>query len=92
MFPVHPGRLLRGELDERGLSANQFALSLRVPSGRVTDILNGKRGISADTALRLAAYFGNTAEFWMRLQSQYEVALAKKKYGKKIAAEVRRAA
>jgi antitoxin HigA-1 len=92
MFPVHPGRLLKGELEERDLSANQFALSLRVPSGRITDILNGKRGITADTALRLSAFFGNGAEFWMTLQSQYEIALAKKKRGKKITAEVKKAA
>ena len=92
MFPVHPGRLLKGELEERQLSANQFALSLRVPSGRITDILNGKRGITADTALRFATFFGNSAEFWMTLQAQYEVALARKKHGKRIAAEVKKAA
>ena len=92
MFPVHPGRLLRGELEERKLSANQFALALRVPSGRITDILNAKRGISADTALRLSRFFGNSAEFWMNLQSQYEIALMKKRHGKRIAAEVRKAA
>ncbi len=92
MLPVHPGRLLKGELTERALSANQLALALRVPSGRVTDILNGHRGISADTALRLAAFFGNTAEFWMTLQAQYELALERKKHGKKIASEVGKAA
>jgi addiction module HigA family antidote len=92
MVPIHPGVLLRGELDERGLTANQFALALRVPSGRITDILNGKRGISPDTALRLARYFGNDADFWMTLQSQYELALFKRKNGKRIAAEVQKAA
>ncbi|MBL8643185.1 MAG: HigA family addiction module antidote protein [Rhodospirillaceae bacterium] len=92
MMPVHPGRLLKGELAERGLSANQLALALRVPSGRITDILNGQRGISADTALRLSAFFGNSAEFWMTLQTQYELALERKKHGKKIAAEVGKAA
>jgi addiction module HigA family antidote len=92
MVPVHPGRLLKGEIAERGISANRFALALRVPSGRIVEILNGKRGITADTALRLSAYFGNSAEFWMNLQTNYEIALARKKVGRKIGAEVGKAA
>ena len=92
MVPVHPGRLLRGEIEERGLNANQLALALRVPSGRITEILNGKRGLTAETSLRLAVYFGNSAQFWMNMQSQYELALTEKKLGRKIAAEVSRAA
>ena len=59
MVPVHPGKILKRELAARHLSANQLALALRVPSGRITDILNGKRGITAETALRLGRYFGN---------------------------------
>jgi addiction module HigA family antidote len=62
MQPVHPGRILQRELTVRNLSANQLALALRVPSGRITS-LGGKRSVTADTALRLARYFGNSAQF-----------------------------
>src|SRR5437016_6465149 len=62
-FAAHPGRLLKRELEMRGLSANRLALDLGVPSGRITDILNGRRSITADTALRLGCYFGNRAQF-----------------------------
>ena len=76
MTPIaHPGRLLRRELAARGLSANRLALDLGVPSGRITDILNGRRAISADTAVRLGRYFGNSTQFWLDLQGQYEIAL-----------------
>jgi len=92
MQPVHPGRILARELKVRALSANKLALALRVPSGRVTEILGGKRGISAETALRLAAYFGNDPQFWMNLQSQYELAVADQELGKRIKAEVEHAA
>jgi addiction module HigA family antidote len=76
----------------RELSANKLALSLRVPSGRITQILNGKRGISAETALRLARYFGNSEKFWMNLQTRYELIIAKQNIGEKIESEVERAA
>jgi len=92
MTAIHPGRLLRRELAARELSANRFALAIRVPSGRVTDILNGKRGITPDTALRFARYFGNSAEFWMNLQTRYDLPVAEKQLGTRIAAEVQRAA
>jgi addiction module HigA family antidote len=88
MIPVHPGRVLRRELDARGLSANRLALSLRLPSGRITDILNGKRGISPETALRLGRYFGNSARFWLNLQMAYELAVAERALGERITAEV----
>lgn len=88
MLPVHPGRILKRELAAREMSANRLALSLRVPSGRLTDILNGKRGISPDTALRLGRYFGNSARFWLNLQTSYELALAEQELGERIAAEV----
>ena len=65
---IHPGRLLKRELGSRKLSANRLALDLGVPSGRITDILNGRRSISADTAVRLSRYFGNHAQFWLDLQ------------------------
>lgn len=74
MIPVHPGRILKRELVARDLSANQLALSLRLPSGRITDILNGKRSILPETALRLARYFGNSARFWLNLQRAFELA------------------
>ncbi|MGC9959351.1 HigA family addiction module antitoxin [Roseiarcus sp.] len=61
MRPVHPGRILKREIEARRLSANALAIALRTPSGRVTDILNGKRGLSPETAMRLARYFGNSA-------------------------------
>lgn len=89
MMAVHPGRVLKRELMARSLSANQLALSLRLPSGRITDILNGKRGISPDTALRLARYFGNSARFWLDLQTAYELAVAEREVGERIAEEVK---
>jgi len=88
MIPIHPGRILRRELDARGLSANRLALALRLPSGRITDILNGKRGVSPETALRLARYFGNSARFWMNLQTAFELAEAEREIGARVIAEV----
>jgi addiction module HigA family antidote len=89
MIPVaHPGRLLRRELEARGLSANRLALDLGVPSGRITDILNGRRSITADTALRLGRYFGNSAQFWLDLQSQYDIAVVERERGEEIARRV----
>lgn len=90
--PIHPGRALKLELDTRGVSANKLALALRVPSGRITDIVNGKRGISAETALRFARYFGNSPQFWLNLQKNYELAVAEREVGEKIRAEVEQAA
>jgi addiction module HigA family antidote len=88
MKPIHPGRILKRELAARGLSANRLALALHVPSGRITTILNGKRAISPETALRLGRYFGNSAQFWMNLQSRYDLAVAEQELGERIAAEV----
>lgn len=90
MPPVaHPGRFLKRELAARDLSANRLALDLGVPSGRITDILNGRRAITADTALRLARYFGNRAQFWLDLQSQYDIAAVERERGKEITKRVR---
>ena len=90
MLPVaHPGRLLKREPAARGLCANRLALDLGVPSGRITDILNGRRGITADTAVRLGRYFGNRPQFWLDLQSQYEIALVERDRGSEIAERVR---
>jgi antitoxin HigA-1 len=92
MRPVHPGEILRDELEARRLSANALAIALRTPSGRVTDILNGKRGVSPETAMRLARYFGNSARFWLNLQTAYELAVAEAELGDQIASEVTPAA
>ena len=92
MKPIHPGRILKREILARDLSANKLALALRVPSGRITQILNGKRGISAETALRLARYFGNSAQFWINLQSKYDLAIVEQNIGAKILVEVEQAA
>jgi len=92
MLPIHPGRILKRELAARGLSANRLALALRVPSGRITSILNGKRAVSPETALRLGRYFGNSAQFWMNLQTRYDLAVAQRDLGPRIAGEVQPAA
>lgn len=90
MAPIsHPGRLLKRELTARKLSANRLALDLGVPSGRVTDILNGRRSITADTAVRLGRYFGNNPQFWLDLQSQYDIAVIERDKGADIARRVR---
>ena len=87
--PVHPGGILRDEMEARSLSANRLALDLGVPSGRITDILNAKRGITADTAIRLGRYFGNSPQFWLYLQGQYDIAVIEQDRGPAIAREVR---
>jgi addiction module HigA family antidote len=92
MVPIHPGRILRRELAASGISANRLALALRVPSGRITSILNGRRAVSADTALRLACPFGTSPRFWLNLQTRYDLAVAERDHGARIAAEVIRAA
>ncbi len=86
---LHPGRLLKRELDARSISANRLALDLGVPSGRITDILHGRRSISADTAVRLGRYFGNGAQFWLDLQGQYDIAVVERDRGDEIARRVR---
>ena len=85
----HPGRLLKRELAARRLSANRLSLDIGVPSGRITDILNGRRSITADTAVRLGRYFGNSAQFWLDLQGQYEIAVVEREKGREIAKRVR---
>jgi addiction module HigA family antidote len=71
---LQPGRLLKRELAARKISANRLSLDIGVPSGRITDILNGRRSITADTALRLGRYFGNSEQFWLDMQGQYDIA------------------
>ena len=86
---VHPGRLLKRELTTRSLSANRLAIDIGVPSGRITDILNGRRSITADTAVRLGRYFGNGARFWLDLQGQYDIGVVEREKGAEIAKRVR---
>ncbi|HYM33437.1 MAG TPA: HigA family addiction module antitoxin [Candidatus Cybelea sp.] len=90
--PVHPGALLKRELAARDLSANALARALRVPPNRIIEILNGRRALSADTALRLGHYFGNGGRFWLTLQGNYDLAVAERDSGRRIAREVSRAA
>jgi antitoxin HigA-1 len=81
---IHPGEHLAEELGELGMSAAELARQLDVPTNRITEILNGRRAITGDTALRLAHFFGTTAEFWLNLQSLYEIRRAQQKAGKSI--------
>jgi addiction module HigA family antidote len=86
--PIHPGRTLAAELAARGLSAGALALKLRVPPNRLTDIVRGKRAITAETALRLGRHFGTGAVFWMNLQTQYDLAAVERELGPRIVREV----
>lgn len=81
---IHPGEHLAEELNELGISAAELARNLAVPTNRITAILNGQRAVTGDTALRLAHFFGTSAEFWLNLQSLYELRIARKKAGKAI--------
>ncbi len=81
---IHPGEHLAEELKALDLSAAALARQLRVPTNRITGILNGRRAITGDTALRLAHFFGTSAEFWLNLQSLYELRLAQRKAGRSI--------
>ncbi len=82
--PIHPGGILGEELEEIGLSARSLADALEVPPNRLYQILAGKRNVTADTALRLSRYFGMSADFWMNLQTAYELDLARLQLGKSI--------
>jgi len=81
---IHPGEHLAEELKQLGMSAAELARNLGVPTNRITGILNGQRAITGDTALRLAHFFGSSAQFWLNLQSLYELRLAQRKVGKSI--------
>jgi antitoxin HigA-1 len=83
--PIHPGETLREDLQALGMSAAELARQINVPVNRVTEIMNGQRAITGDTALRLAHFFGTSAEFWLNLQKLYELRLAERKAGAKIA-------
>jgi len=89
MRPIHPGEVLREEfLGPLGLSAHALAQALRVPAPRVNDIVRERRSVSPDTALRLARHFGTTPQFWLNLQASYDLKIAMREAGAKIAREV----
>lgn len=90
LSPVHPGEVLSEEfLKPMGISQNRLALSIGVPARRINEIVLGKRGITADTALRLARFFGMSAEFWLGLQAQYDLDIAAEKLGDRLEKEVK---
>ncbi len=90
MPPVHPGETLREDfLKPFGLSANRLAIELQVPVTRVNDVVRGERAITADTALRLARYFGTTPQFWMNLQANYDLEIAQDARGAEIGDRIR---
>ena len=86
--PIHPGEVLQDLLHEAGLTVNALALALRVPANRIGGIVKGQRGITADTALRLARYFGTSAQMWVNLQARYDLAVAEDALSRQIEREV----
>lgn len=86
--PIHPGQILRTVFEDAGVSANAVALALRIPANRLTEIINGRRALSADTALRLARYFGTSAQMWINLQAKYDLDSAEDALAGRIEAEV----
>jgi len=86
LLAIHPGEHLAEELKELNMSAASLARQLQVPTNRITQILNGRRDITADTALRLAHFFGTSAEFWINLQGRYDLRIAQQEAGKIIKA------
>jgi len=86
--PIHPGEILQDLLGESGLTVNALSLSLRVPANRIGGIIKGQRGITADTALRLARYFGTSAQLWMNLQAKFDLAIAEDALSERIQREV----
>jgi addiction module HigA family antidote len=93
MRPVHPGEVIREDfMVPLGLSANALAKALNVPAPRINDIVRGRRGVSADTAMRLARYFGGDARSWLNLQAAYDLRVAEIASGKRISREISPAA
>lgn len=88
---THPGEILKDEIEARGMSAHRFALELGVPPTRIADIVKCRRIVSPETALRLAAYLGGSPKVWLRLQADYDLAVAERKHGKEIKRTVRAA-
>ncbi len=83
--PIHPGETLREDLEALGMSAAELARRIEVPASRITGILNGRRPVTADTALRLGRFFGTSGEFWLNVQKIYELRLAEQEHGAEIA-------
>ena len=90
-MPVHPGKILKREIEARRMSANRLAVELSVPASRIDRIIKCKRSVTPETALRLAAYFGGSAQFWLNIQSQHDLAVAEASHGMKIKRLVRAA-
>ncbi len=86
--PIHPGQILREDLQDAGISLNQLARDLRVPMNRISAIVNGRRSITADTALRLARYFSTSAQYWMNLQFAYDIEATSQKLASRIERDV----
>jgi addiction module HigA family antidote len=86
--PIHPGEVLQDLLHEAGLTPNALAMALRVPANRIGGIIKGQRGITGDTALRLARYFGVSAQMWINLQAKYDLAMAEDALSAQIEREV----
>ena len=82
--PIHPGEILAGKLEELGVSPTELSRQIRVPANRISQIINGKRSITGDTALRLAHWFGTSPQFWMNLQALYDVRIAEEDAGTEI--------
>jgi len=83
--PIHPGEILADELQDIGITLTELARQINVPANRITPIIQGRRGISGDTALRLGHWFGASAQFWLNLQSAYDIRVAQAKAGREIA-------
>ena len=85
MRAVHPGEVLKGELEELNVTPTEFARQIDVPPNRVSQIISGKRAVTGDTALRFGHWFGTDPQFWLNLQSAYEIRIAEEKAGREIA-------
>lgn len=82
--PIHPGEMLANELRQIGVTPTELARQINVPANRVTQIIHGRRGITGDTALRLGHWFGNGAQFWLNLQSTYDIGVAEQQVGREV--------
>jgi addiction module HigA family antidote len=82
--PIHPGEILAGELEELDVSPTELSRQIRVPANRISQIINGRRAITGDTALRFAHWFGTSPQFWMNLQALYDVRMAEQQAGREI--------
>ncbi len=91
-IPKHPGKLLKEEIEARDMSASSLAAALGVPANRISEIIRGRRNVTAETALRLARYFGNSPEFWLRLQIRHDLGKANAEQGDIIRRTVKKAA